>query len=144
MVAAAAAAAAVAADAAAAAPSSVSSAGLLPFESPAEIWWQLAVWPRCPNQTAWPGAAGPAARPAAAAASGALAAGVAAAEGLRSKGNELNWCIETKTLLVLEPPNTLYLLPRLPFSLLFQFLDLGQRQGALSLVYSVDRLLTPL
>lgn len=61
-------------------PSAVSSAGLLPFESPAMIWWQPAVWPHFPNRTAWPGAAGPAARPAAAVASGVLAADVDAVE----------------------------------------------------------------
>lgn len=60
----------------AAAPSAVSSAGLLPFESPAKTWSLLAVWPHYPNQTAWPGAAEPVARLAAAVASGALVADV--------------------------------------------------------------------
>lgn len=61
----------------AAALSAASSAGLLPFGSPAKTW-SPAAWPRLPSQAAWPGAAWPFVRPAAVAASGTLAAGAAA------------------------------------------------------------------
>lgn len=125
-------------------PSAVSSAALPLAESPVKTSSELVVLPNCPNQTAWLEAAEPAAGPAAAVASGALDADVAAMGTLwESVGQKLVLRVICLIRIKKAAAWAAYFLPRLSFSLLFQFLDLSKRQGIVGLAYNASCLLAP-